>query len=111
MKRILNTALTTEQITVLESAGFKRWTKAGKDRLYANGKVAKTFGLEVDYYNSGSIRYAELDGDKISNAEAGRILTSVDGAYIDVLTSKLHASDRAMKFLKAGILELPESAE
>lgn len=59
-------------IKVLEKKGFRRWTKGNKDRLYFN--VEKSGYLDVDYYKTGSVRSAYLNGERISNAEAYRLM-------------------------------------
>ena len=60
-------------IEVLEKKGFRRWTKGNKDRLYFN--VEKSGYLDVDYYKTGSVRSAYLNGERISNAEAYRLMS------------------------------------
>jgi hypothetical protein len=63
---------TAEQI---EAIGGNRWTKAGKDRVYLNDNVwAPIIGLDIQRYKSGNIQYAELNGTKLSNARAARLL-------------------------------------
>ena len=65
-KNILN-------IEELEKKGFSRWTKGGMDRLYFDVKKAEC--LDVDYYKSGNVSSAYLEGERISNAEAYRIMS------------------------------------
>lgn len=59
-------------IEALEKKGFNRWTKGNMDRLYFS--LEKAGALELDYYKSGNLRSADLDGKRISNAEACRLL-------------------------------------
>ncbi len=59
-------------IEALEKKGFNRWTKGNMDRLYFS--LEKSGALELDYYKSGNLRSAYLDGERISNAEACRLL-------------------------------------
>lgn len=59
-------------IEALEKKGFNRWTKGEMDRMYFN--LEKAGALELDYYKSGNLRSADLDGERISNAEACRLL-------------------------------------
>lgn len=59
-------------IEALEKKGFNRWTKGDMDRLYFS--LEKSGDLELDYYKSGNLRSADLDGERISNAEACRLL-------------------------------------
>ena len=56
----------------LEKKGFNRWTKGDMDRLYFN--LEKSGDLELDYYKNGNLRAADLNGERISNAEACRLL-------------------------------------
>lgn len=104
--------MTENMIKALESKGFHRWTKGDYDRLYAN---AEDFGLYTESYNSGNIRYAELNGVKISNAAAGRILSAK--IYIDVKTGELVVSratgdaDEIVEAVKAAIAEAKAEVE
>ena len=59
-----------EEIKALEKKGFNRWTKGDMDRLYFN--IEKSGYL--DYYKSGNVSSAYLEGERISNAEAYRIM-------------------------------------
>lgn len=78
-------AYTDEQIAKLVEAGFRRWTKGGRDRLYIN---AESFGLELGRYKSGNICWATFNGKKVSHAEGGRI--EATKAYIDLADGKLN---------------------
>lgn len=104
--------MTENMIKALESKGFHRWTKGDYDRLYAN---AEDFGLYTESYNSGNIRYAELNGVKISNAAAGRILSAK--IYIDIKTDKLITSritadaDEIVEAVNAAIAEAKAEVE
>jgi hypothetical protein len=54
--------------------GGKPWQpKQGPTRIYLND-WAPLAGLQVDRYKSGNIKWATLDGEKISNARAARLL-------------------------------------
>lgn len=81
-------ALTTTQIEALEQKGFKRWQKNGMDRMYIN---ATRLGLELDFYKTGNISCAFLDGSRISNCQARR-LREVK-TYIDVETGIVHSGN------------------
>lgn len=76
-----------------EAAGFKRWTKDGMDRLYID---AEALGLEVERYGTGNVKSATWQGEKVSNADARRILASK--AYIDIETGELHVSSDFEKY-------------
>lgn len=60
-------------IEALEQKGFNRWTKGDMDRLYFN--IEKSGDLDADYYKTGNMRSAYLNGERISNAEACRLLS------------------------------------
>jgi len=64
--------------------GFTRWTKGDMDRLYFN--IADNGALDIDRYKSGNICSAYLDGEKISNSRANRILST--RAYLDLKTGE-----------------------
>lgn len=59
-------------IEALEKKGFNRWTKGDMDRLYFS--LEKSGALDLDYYKNGNLRAADLEGERISNAEACRLL-------------------------------------
>lgn len=64
--------------------GWTHWTKDGKDRLYFN--IADNGALDIYRYKSGNVRSAYLDGEKISNSRANRILAT--RAYLDLKTGE-----------------------
>lgn len=71
----------------------KVWEKGGRRRLYlVPAKVAKAIGMDVECYNSGSVRSASFRGEAMSNNAAWKVLTSWDGAYIDMMDGTLHGS-------------------
>ena len=74
-------------IKALEEKGFKRWTKGNFDRLYIN---ADSLGLVCDFYKTGNIHYAELDGEKISNTKATALYHAK--TWIDIATGELHGT-------------------
>lgn len=84
------TKINEERINQLEAKGFHRWQKGNFDRLYIN---PQSFGLEVEYYNTGNVRHGELNGIVLSHAEARRIL---GGKYfVDVNTGEVVAQTNA----------------
>lgn len=81
--------LTETQIANLEDKGARRWTKYGKDRIYLSD-LDKTFvGLDIDYYKTGNVCCAKLNGEEISNSKANDILASLKSGYIDLTTDEL----------------------
>ena len=76
-------------IEELEELGFSRWTKGNFDRLYIN---ADKLGLECGYYNTGNVRWASFNGEKISNSQARRLLSCK--IYIDLAgDGKVHGTN------------------
>lgn len=76
-------------VETMTAIGGNRWTKAGKDRVYLNDWT-RYLGLEVHRYNTGNISSAYLDGQQISNSEAGRLLSTVGKVFFDTATGKVH---------------------
>lgn len=58
---------------ILEDLGGNYWEKGSYKRVYFD---PKKFGLEVDFYGTGNISSAKLDGEKVSNTGAGSILST-----------------------------------
>lgn len=69
-----------EQVARLVKMGGKRWQKGSMDRIYMD--APKFYGLDVGYYNTGNVSYAELDGKKISNAMAREIINQLASAKV-----------------------------
>ena len=84
---------TEKGIEELEELGAERWTKYGKDRLYLRGLAKTVGGLDYSTYKSGNIDSATLDGEKISNSAAGRVLRNVSDAYIDLKSGGIVIND------------------
>lgn len=70
--------------------GARVWEKSSKSRLYLNEAGKAIIGLTYDCYSSGSIRWAELNGEEISNAECGRVFNALYGAYLDLADWTIH---------------------
>ena len=83
-------------IEKLVEMGASRWTKYGKDRLYLRKCGEEIIGLELDCYKSGRISSAYLGGEKISNADGGRVVSAYTDAYVDLTDMTLCGS--ASKF-------------
>ena len=70
---------------VASKLGGNLWEKGGHERVYfPQEKKQSILGLDIDRYGTGNIRKATLNGEKISNSQAGRILSSVNNAYYDI---------------------------
>ncbi len=64
-----------------EEIGGCRWRKGGLDRIYFNG-LGHWYGLEAEYYKSGHVAWARLNGEPISNSKARKILDRVGYARL-----------------------------
>lgn len=53
----------------LIAVGGKLWQKGDAKRVYFND-LELLLGLEMEYYNTGNIMSAKLNGEKISNRQA-----------------------------------------
>ena len=84
--------MTQEMIDKLTEVGFNRWTKGNMDRLYIN---AAQLGLVCEYYHTGNIKYAELNGKSVSNSEARRMKASK--TFVDLKTEKVYSDNSALQ--------------
>lgn len=76
----------------LTNLGCSVWEKYGKKRIYFNdNQLAKVFGLVVARYKTGAIKNAELNGEKISNSKAGKIIAN--NPYFDCLSNSFVSAD------------------
>ena len=72
-----------------------RWQKYGKDRIYFPTKsLLKLLNVELDFYKTGNISDASMDGEHISNSEGRRILDALNDAkiYYDIKTDDFYRS-------------------
>lgn len=76
----------TETMTAI---GGNRWQRGDKDRVYLNNWT-KFAGLETETYGTGNVRYAEYQGEKISNSYARQIAGTIDKVWFDAADGKLH---------------------
>lgn len=83
--------LNESTIKALEDKGFCRWTKGNYDRLYLN---AESIGLECEYYKTGNISGATLNGERISNSQARAMKWAK--TYIDIKTGKIYGDNYTM---------------
>lgn len=96
----MTTTTTEKLITALEEKGFKRWTKADKDRMYVD---AEKLGLKVQKYGSGAVKHAEWEGEKISNREGDALLHAK--TYLDLQTMQVESEKWALKDAAEAIIE------
>lgn len=67
--------------------GGKIWElpEKGIKRIYIpEWLLKKMIGLDVTYYKTGNISTAKINGEKISNTCAHKILAGADGLYFDI---------------------------
>ena len=95
--------MTQKMIEKLVAMGASRWTKGTNDRLYIKNAAAALIGFEFDSYkSSGMVSSAKINGEKISNTQAAKLIAVLDRAYIDVTAGTLVMGDSAYK---ADVLE------
>lgn len=69
-------------IDKMKSIGGREWIKGDYHRIYFNlDFMADCINLDLDFYKTGNICSARLDGERISNCQAKRILTKLDGKF------------------------------
>lgn len=84
----------------LIGVGCYVWEKYGRKRIYINeDQLEKVFGLSISRYNSGWICSAFLNGEKISNSEARRLLAIKP--YYDCLSGKFVGKLAPLPFFAA----------
>jgi hypothetical protein len=77
----------------LIALGGKLWERDGKRRVYFS-PLAEFIGLEVNRYNTGNVSSATLNGERISNSQATRMLWAVAGKFWwDAADEKFHWKD------------------
>lgn len=76
-------------VDTMTAIGGNRWTKNGMDRVYLNDWT-RFAGLEVETYNSGNVRYAEYQGERVSNSQARLLAGSIDKVWFDAADGRLH---------------------
>lgn len=64
--------ITAEQ---MKAIGGREWTNpnGGELRIYLSDWPPFA-GLDIDRYKTGNIRYADLDGERISNSQAAKFI-------------------------------------
>ena len=71
-------------LEALVTIGGRDWRSSdgSKHRVYLNDLIEFYPTLEVSYYGTGNVSSARLDGDRISNTKARRILQALDGTKL-----------------------------
>jgi len=105
---------TEETIKRLVEIGGSEWQKNGKHRVYFND-LTEFYGLKLEFYNSGNISSATLDGEHISNTSAKTIYSRLlaGSVYYDVADGKYHGQyieqsffNVVVKAIEAKIMEV-----
>lgn len=96
----------------LVEMGASRWTKGGHERIYFNDLAEKLIGLEFEFYHSGNVSAAWLNGEPISNSEGRRIAGALSGLYLNAATGKLayyssRIADEYIPVLRAKLDTIP----
>lgn len=79
------------KIAKLVAIGGREWENYGKHRVYFNSDaICSLCHLDIDHYKSGNISNAYLDGEHISNARAGRIISTT--TYFDVVSGSFFSN-------------------
>lgn len=98
MKTFKNFDKETVLNALLEMDG-SHWQRAGHDRFYFNKeKICEILDLEYGTYNTGNVSWAKMDGEKISNGKASRILFGLK-------ESKIYFDFEGMVFRCTGTFE------
>jgi len=101
---IMKKQLSQNTVSALESAGLSHWVKGDMDRIYINAKDL----MDVDFYKSGNVQHAEINGEKISNTKATGLLNSK--IYVDANTNEIVGPDELvdLAIAKYGLHEASE---
>jgi hypothetical protein len=74
-----------EHLTVEEkliNLGGQVWDKKGR-RIYLSKIWKKIFNAKFEYYKTGSLKHAEIDGEKWSNNKASKLEYACIATYYD----------------------------
>ena len=92
----------------LLQVGGKEWQKNGMHRVYFND-LPGLYGLKVTRYNTGNVSSATLDGERISNSAARKMLNKLCGSFwYDVSAGEFRSrglSEDVAGVLKDAVLE------
>lgn len=93
-----------KMIDKLIARGGNRWAKGSYDRIYFDAEV---LGLECDFYKSGSVSYAAINGERISNSRATELLRC--RSYVDVTTGAIVTGSDVLRDLLTALVESVEA--
>lgn len=81
-------------IETMTAIGGRRWQKNGMDRVYINDWHQFT-DIEVHYFGTGSVSYAEVNGRQIANGRALALLGAIEKVWFDTADGLLHFRHRS----------------
>lgn len=92
----------------LIAKGGRLWEKAGMRRVYFNNLV-ELYGLTLEFYNTGNISAAWLDGERISNNSARQIVSMLytGKLWYDLTSGRFESkglSERAVERITKALL-------
>lgn len=67
----------------LTKIGGRLWEKGSMRRIYFND-LEQWMGLTINRYNTGNISSARVNGERISNSQARRMLNAIDKLWFDL---------------------------
>lgn len=73
----------------LTKLGGRLWEKGSMRRIYFND-LERWMGLTISRYNTGNISGARLNGERISNSQARRMLNAIDKLWFDLGDNQFH---------------------
>ena len=88
-------------ITRLVAAGGNQWIAGTNHRVYFRPHYI--LGLQIERYKTGSLRNVTMNGERISNSKAGRIMNAK--LYVDVTTGEV-VTDLEPEFAKMARLAI-----
>lgn len=88
-----------------------RWQKGNMDRVYFND-LAAWYGLELDHYKTGNICSAKLNGERISNNSAYKLIGRICNGkvWFDLRTGRFATKDIAEEYAEVIINRIRAAA-
>lgn len=96
-----------DKLQAMKNVG-NEWKGGDHHRLYFNIPYEE-LGLEVWYYKSGNVSSAKLDGERISNSEARRVMGRIGKVFYDMVSGEIVTQYWRDEELEARALRLVDS--
>lgn len=77
-------------VETMKAIGGNEWIRGDKHRVYLNDWLEFAEGIDIDFYKSGGVWGAAIDGQGIANGRARQILGAVHKVYFDATDGKLY---------------------